>query len=298
MIKKVGFVGIGAMGAPMAKNLHRKGFDVVVCDVSKSALEPFENDGVKTTTTAADCSDTDAVIVMVATLDQIRHVVFGPKGLLSGETRPRYVVVMGTVLPAAIHALAEELLKQGVRLIDAPVSGGIVKAIDGTLTIIVGSEPADCEAVRPMFDAMGSAVFHCGDVGSGQVTKIINNVVCIANMMISAEAYRIGLDNGLKLENFIPVMEMGTGRNFFTRNVDDAPEAYGAWAPTKKDFDAIQSIIRKDIGLGREIGSRSGALPTIDALHDVLANVDESSFETWRRVIEAHSRDTATAAVG
>ncbi|WP_272870935.1 NAD(P)-dependent oxidoreductase [Agrobacterium tumefaciens] len=288
MSVKVGFIGAGAMGEPMALRLARNKFDLIVCDVSEKALSPFGELGVRTTQNPADCGNCDVIMLMVANYDQIRQVVLGPSGIVTNKPKDKtqYLIVMGTVLPAAIREFANEVEQYGIKLIDSPVSGGVVKAVEGTLTIILGGDRADCDAVKDVLSVVGEQFFYCGPVGSAQITKIVNNVVCIANMMISAEAYRIGLDNGLSLKDMIPVMEAGTGRNFFTENVEDAPKAYGAWAPTRKDFDSIQSIIHKDIGLGLKIGSGSGKLPMTEALYDVLSNVGDDSFKTWRRVIE------------
>lgn len=286
---KVAFIGVGAMGGPMAQRVHEAGFGLVACDISEASLEPFARQGIRVTNRAADCAGCDVAILMVATFEQAHGVLFGPAGLLSApsEKRPSIVILMGTVSPKAVRDIARDLAPFGIGVIDAPVSGGIVKAREGTLAIIMGGEAEHCERVEPLLRSMGSRLFHCGPVGAGQVTKIVNNAIGIANIMISAEAYRIALDNGLGLDDFVPVIEAGSGRNFFTASTRDAPEAYAAWAPTLPAFHSLQSILRKDIDLALSIGEGSGDLPMIAALRKALEDVGTGTFETWRRVVEA-----------
>ncbi|QRG09063.1 NAD(P)-dependent oxidoreductase [Xanthobacter dioxanivorans] len=288
MIRSVAVIGVGAMGAPMAMNIRKAGFDLTVCDRSEAARAPFAALGVRCVTRAADCAGCDAVIVLVATPEQARAVVLGEGGLREGlDGRTPMLVVMGTLAPETMRALAQELEPTGVPVVDAPVSGGAVKARDGSLAIIMGGREEDCAALRPLMAAMGSAIFHCGPLGAGQATKIVNNLVGITTLMVAAEAYRIAGANGIRLPDAIPVFEAGTGRNFFTSQAKDAPEAYGTWTATRADFDSLQAILRKDIDLALTIGEASGPLPFTRALRVVLDGVDDETFQTWRAVASA-----------
>src|SRR5262249_51917308 len=149
----------------------------------------------RTTGTPAQCAECDAVIVLVATPDQMRTVALGERGLKNGifTNNQRYLVVMSTVAPDDIRELAKGFAGVPVRIVDAPVSGGIVAAQKGTLTILAGGADSSIAALRPLFRAVGTSVFHCGALGAGQATKIVNNMIAITNHMISAEAYRIAL---------------------------------------------------------------------------------------------------------
>lgn len=287
-IGTVAVIGVGAMGAPMAMNIHKAGFELTVCDRSEAARAPFAALGVRCVTRAADCADCDVVIVLVATPEQAREVVLADGGLCSGLGHHKPIlVVMGTIAPGSMQDLQRDLEPAGVRVVDAPISGGVVKARDGTLAIIMGGARADCDALRPLMEAMGETIFYCGPLGSGQATKIVNNLVGITTLMIAAEAYRIGLDNGLFLPDAMPVFEASTGRNFFTAKADDAPEAYGAWAKTRADFESLQAILRKDIDLALSIGNGSGPLPMTRALRAVLGAVSDETFENWCAVATA-----------
>lgn len=288
MINSVAVIGVGAMGAPMAMNLHKAGFPLTICDRSEAARAPFAALGVTCVEQAADCAGCDAVIVLVATPDQARSVVFGENGLRSGlKGRRPILVIMGTIAPETMRDLERDLEPDGVRVVDAPISGGALKARDGTLAIIMGGRAEDCDALRPLMQAMGSVIFHCGPLGAGQATKIVNNLVGITTLMIAAEAYRIAGDNGIALPDAIPVFDASTGRNFFTARPDDAGEAYDAWTAARADFDSLHAILRKDIDLALSIGEKSGPLPMTSALRAVLERVGDETFQTWRAVATA-----------
>lgn len=292
-INTVAVIGVGAMGAPMAMNIRKSGFSLAVCDRSEKALAPFAELGVRCTQTAADCAGSDVIIVLVATPDQARSVLFADSGVVSGLSgRKPLIVIMGTIAPDTMKSFAQELKPHGVAIVDAPVSGGVVKARDGTLAIIMGGDRADCDILRPLMEAIGEEIFYCGDLGAGQATKIVNNMVGISMLMIAAEAYRIGIDNGLSLPDAIPVFEAGTGRNFLTADKNAAAQSYAAWAATRDDFDSLQAILRKDIDLALSIGEGSGPLPATHALRVLLESVSDETFENWRSVAETSSAKT------
>lgn len=284
-VQSVAVIGVGVMGAPMAKNIHEAGLDLTVCDRSEIARAPFAALGLRCTDRPADCANCDVVIVLTATPNQARDVIFGAGGIIEGltDTKP-LIAIMGTVAPATMREFADDLEPHGVEIMDAPVSGGVVKARAGTLAIIMGGSQANCETLRPIAEAVGEEIFHCGALGTGQATKIVNNLVGISMLMVAAEAYRIGIENGLSLPDAIPVFEAGTGRNFLTTKPNAASEAYTAWAGTRSQFDALQSIITKDIDLALSIGAKVGPLPMTSAIRSVLASVGDETFETWSMV--------------
>lgn len=286
-ISSVAMIGVGAMGAPMAMNIHKAGFSLTVCDRNEAALTPFRAKGTKCVATAASCTACDVVIVIVATPAQAEAVLFGEEGLVAGlqddASRP-LVVIMGTVAPDWMRETGARLATHDVRLVDAPVSGGAIRAEEGSLAIIMGGAQADCDALRPLMGAMGKAVFYCGALGSGQATKIVNNLVGISILMTVAEAYRIGLGNGLVLSDAIPIFEAGTGRNFMTSKPDDAGAAYAGWTASREIFDSLHVILRKDIDLALSIAGETGTLPMTEAIRDVLGKVGDETFETWAAI--------------
>lgn len=293
-IRKVAVIGVGQMGGPMARNILKAGFELTVCDRDEEALAAFSALGARCTTRPSDCADCDAVAVLVATPAQTRTVLLGPDGVLEGVAgKAPIVAVMGTVAPSEMISLAEALEAKGIALVDAPISGGTMGAEDGTLAIMMGGAPELFERLRPLMQSMGKAIYHCGSLGTGQVTKIVNNIVGVTTQMIAAEAYRICLDNGLKLGDVIPIYEAGTGRNFITRDVQDVIRAYTSWTSRRQDFDSLQAIMRKDIGLALSIGKSSGPLPMLHALQVVLGDAGEETYENWARIAAAESAPSA-----
>lgn len=281
-VRSVAVIGVGSMGAPIARRIAEAGFEVTVCDVNPANLEPFAGSGTRTTTSPTDCVACGAVIILVATPEQMRAVVSGPNGLTSSPTGgPPYLVVMSTVSPGDVRDLAASLSGTATRVVDAPVSGGVMNARTGKLTIMAGGAEADVAALQPLFAALGSSVFHCGELGAGQATKITNNIVAIANLMISAEAYRIALGLGLTFDRLMPVLEASSGRNFLSRD-SAAVEAYGVWSRSTEDFEAFQSINRKDIDLALASAGPGVALPAVTALRALLDTPIDAVLPNWQ----------------
>ena len=163
-MKEITFIGVGGIGKPMAERLIDTGFAITVCDLSEAALEGFRKRGARTISRAAEGAEADAILVMVANDAQVKAAVLGPGGVLEGidSERPPVVAIMSSVLPQTIQDTARELAKKNVHTLDAPVSGGSIRAAQGELTIMVGGDAADLQTIRPVFDALGNKVFHCG----------------------------------------------------------------------------------------------------------------------------------------
>lgn len=283
-IKAVGVIGIGSMGDPMARRIADAGFLLTVCDVNAASLTAFAALGATTTTRASDCARCDATIVLVATPDQMRDVVLGAHGLKGhiAAGTPHYLVIMSTVAPKDIQELAQALAGTSIRLVDAPISGGVVGARKGTLTVLAGGVQADVAKLQPVFEAVGKSVFHCGALGAGQTTKIVNNVIAVSNLMFSAEAYRIAQANGLSIEQFMPALEAGSARNFMSRNPQDAPEVYAAWSSSPEQYRAVQTINKKDMALALSLCPPGMSAPAITALRDLIERMGPETLATWQ----------------
>ena len=289
MIRSVALIGAGAMGAPMAWRVRGGGFDLMVCDRSEAALAPFASADVKVAQRAADCADADMIVILVATPAQMRGVIFGEDGLTSGlaPDRKPILAVMGTVPVEDIRQVRDRLAPLGVRVIDAPVSGGVVRAAEGTLTIIIGGEAADVAAARPVFAAMGSNLFHCGAVGDAQKVKLVNNLICNAAAMITAEAYKLALEQGLDLAVLTEVLQVSTGRNFLTAAPEGVSAAFAAMAPSRERFQALLSIMSKDAHIAADLTAGPATdYPAIRGLISILDAAGDETFENWRLVSE------------
>ncbi|CAM5289610.1 NAD(P)-dependent oxidoreductase [Streptomyces canus] len=212
----VGFVGLGAMGLPMAANLAKAGFDVLVWARGRVPLDAAVAAGCRAAGRPADvAAGARTVITMLPDLPQVRDVSAGPDGLLAGldTAAPTEamdtLVVMGTVSPVAVRALAQELRSFGVAVVDAPVSGGVTGARDATLSIMAGGTPYAVESVRPYLSAMGSTVRRMGDTGAGSLAKACNQLVVAGTLVALAEAVVLGEHGGLDPAALLEVLAGG-----------------------------------------------------------------------------------------
>jgi 3-hydroxyisobutyrate dehydrogenase-like beta-hydroxyacid dehydrogenase len=288
-IKHVAVVGVGSMGQHMVRHILTAGFNLTVCDANPDTLLDFARQGMRAVAKPAECTGCDAVIILVATPEQVRTVAIGEGGVRDMAERdlPRYLVVASTIAPNDMHVLSDAFAGRPVRVVDAPVSGGVVGAKKAMLTFLAGGADADVAALRPLFLSMGQAIYHCGAVGAGQLTKAINNIIAITNLMVSAEAYSIALANGLTLEKLIPALDAGSARNFLSRDPADPPEVYGAWSGTEQEFQSVRSINQKDVDLALALCPDGLHVPSIRALRQLLQEVNENTLDNWRNIARA-----------
>lgn len=282
-IKTVAFIGAGAMGAPMARRTRQAGYDVLVCDRNEAVRDGFAAENTRVTRAAADCAVADAVIVLLANDAQIMAALIGEDGLAQAIPpghRP-IVCIMSTTLPETLNALQGPLAGAGARLIDAPVSGGVVGAEQGTLTIMVGGESADVSAVTPLMEAMGSRIFHCGPLGAAEVIKVINNMLCVANMFLTAEAVQLAEAHGVAFEALTPILSVSSGLNFLTADAALGRAQYRAWARSEDAFRATFNIVSKDLHLALELADRARIAPGL--LQAVSAYVDTNDPQAMVR---------------
>jgi len=284
-IERIAMIGAGSIGGPIAERLIETGHRLMICDPSEQVRAHFKRLGCEVTSRAQDCATAPAIIAMVANDQQLMDALSGPAGLLSGldPNTPVSLVIMSTVLPDTIKAVAGLCAGHNVSLIDAPVSGGSVKARRGELSIMVGGGEADIARVRPILASVASNVFHCGELGSGETTKILNNLVGVTNLFLFAETMRIAQALGMDLQRLTKIMEQSSGRNAGTRNWVDR-KALFAW--NSKDEQTAQSVVRvtqKDLrnalALQEETGVRTSLLRAIVEAHQHTSF--EHVLETW-----------------
>ena len=194
----VGFVGLGIMGCPMARNLLKQGHALTVWSRRAASMQPLLDAGARGASSPAEvASAADVVISMVPDAPDVREVMLGAQGIARGA-RPGLVAVdMSTILPAAAREIAADLQALGIAFLDAPVSGGEGGAIAGTLTIMVGGSEAAMARVRPLFECMGKTIVHIGDSGAGQVAKATNQIITGVGVLTVAEALNFARRNGV-----------------------------------------------------------------------------------------------------
>jgi 2-hydroxy-3-oxopropionate reductase len=195
---KIGFIGLGIMGRPMALNLKKAGNELYVHARRAESMEALTTVGAIACSSPAEVArQSDVTFTMVSDTPDVEEVILGPNGVLHGVRSGSVVADMSTISPAATRAIAERLRRLGVDMLDAPVSGGEAGAIEGTLSIMVGGDGAAFERVRPLFDVMGSNVVHIGGNGAGQVCKSCNQVVIGHTIAGVGEAIMLARASGI-----------------------------------------------------------------------------------------------------
>jgi 2-hydroxy-3-oxopropionate reductase len=210
----VGFIGLGIMGKPMAKNLMEAGYELVVHNRSPEKAEELATEGATAAGSPREVAEKCAVIVtMLPDSPQVEEVLSGEGGVFEGVGEGALIVDMSTISPVVTEELAGKARDAGASLLDAPVSGGDVGAIDGTLSIMVGGSEEDFERARPLFDVMGKTVTHVGPTGAGQVTKAANQIVVALTIEAVSEALVLGSKGGVSPEKILDVLGGGLAGN-------------------------------------------------------------------------------------
>jgi 2-hydroxy-3-oxopropionate reductase len=209
-MKKIGFIGIGIMGKPMAKNLIDAGYKMIAYDISKEALDEIVAYGAERGTSPKNVTENcDIVITMLPNSPDVKKAVLGEKGIIEGVRKGQFVIDMSSIAPLVSREVASELEKKGATMLDAPVSGGQEKAQAGTLAIMVGGKREVFEECKPILDIMGGSVTLVGDIGAGQTTKLANQVIVAINIAAVAEALIMGKRAGVDPENIFNAIRGG-----------------------------------------------------------------------------------------
>jgi 3-hydroxyisobutyrate dehydrogenase len=212
-VERVGFIGLGIMGSRMAANLRAAGYELTVFNRTRERAETFasEHGADVADTPAAVGAASDVVITMVVDGPQVEAVLLGDEGVLAGAAEGTLCVDMSTIAPAQTRAIGAALDERGIGFVDAPVTGSSPKAEDGTLTIMAGGTADAFARAQPLFEVMGEAVVHVGELGQGQTVKLINNAVAASNASTLAQALIVGKATGVDLDALVRVMGAGSG---------------------------------------------------------------------------------------
>jgi 3-hydroxyisobutyrate dehydrogenase len=248
---KIGFIGTGAMGRPMMANLVKNGFVVTAYDVAPEALRTAVTLGATAGGSAAAVAKASEVLVSVLpSSSHVEAAYLGAGGVLEGITAGRLAIDMSTIDPATSRRVADALQGRGVRFIDAPVSGGVPRATDGTLAIMVGGDARDVEAARPILSAMGSTVIHVGPVGAGEVAKLCNNLIAGVAAVAVSEAFRIAEGFGVDPRTLTAVIAKSSGNTWVMEHAHPVP-GLAARAASNHDYAPgfTTDLMAKDLGL-------------------------------------------------
>jgi 2-hydroxy-3-oxopropionate reductase len=200
-MSKIGFIGLGIMGKPMSKNLLKAGYKLVVYDIDKGAEEELRQAGAEVAVSPKDAATkANIIITMLPNSPQVKTVLLGKDGISEGAQKGSIVVDMSSIAPLVSREVFAALAEKGIRMLDAPVSGGQPKAIDGSLSIMVGGAQADFEEILPIFKAMGSSAVLTGGIGAGNVTKLANQIIVAINIAAVSEALVMATKAGVDPE--------------------------------------------------------------------------------------------------
>ena len=248
---KIGFIGLGIMGRPMAKNLLKAGYDVTVDSHSPAAAAELEACGAKVADQPTIGSTCDLVLTMLPNAPQVKQVMLGANGVAAHMQPGSTFIDMTSLNPIASKEIATELAARGIQMLDAPVSGGEPKAIDGTLSFMVGGEEEVFNTFKPVLLAMGSSAVRCGGIGAGNTTKLANQIIVAANIQAVAEALTLaqkaGVDPDLVFQAIAPMMIEGNDKPGFKidlhikdlNNALDCAHTVGAPVPMTAEVQEI-----------------------------------------------------------
>ncbi len=287
---KVGFIGMGTMGAAMAVNILKAGHDVTVHNRTREREEPVAAAGARRASSPKEAAQgAEVVVTCVSDTPDVEAVILGPEGVIHGASAGAIVADMSTISPSATRRIGAELAKKGMRMLDAPVSGGSEGAQKGTLSIMVGGDDADVQAAMPVLSAMGKNITHVGPSGAGQVTKAINQIVISGTYLSVAEGLTLGIKAGLDMEKVVQAIAGG---------------AAASWVLTYRSANVIKNdyplgfrvrLHRKDLGIALEAAKEMGVFLPCAALVEQIENglmslgYGDEDLSAIARLIRKHS---------
>jgi 2-hydroxy-3-oxopropionate reductase len=265
MAEKIGFIGLGIMGKPMARNLMKAGYELVVYNRSREKADELAKEGAEAARNPREVAATCAtVITMLPNSPEVKDVVAGQDGVFEGIEEGSLLVDMSTISPVATEELAAEAGEKGVGMLDAPVSGGESGAIEGTLSIMVGGSEEDFERARPIFDVLGDTVVRVGEAGAGQVVKACNQIVVALTIEAVSEALVLGSKAGVDPAKVIEVLSGGLAGS----KVMEAKKSFFL----EHDFDPgfRVELHHKDLGIALAAGREYGVALPVTAIVDQM----------------------------
>lgn len=218
-MERIGFIGLGAMGGPMAKNLVKKGFGLTVFDVVTEKMEPLKGVGAEGAASGKEVAEKCPILItMLPSSPHVNEAVLGPKGIFEGIREGSVLIDMSTIDPITTREIARILEEKGAEMLDAPVARGVPAAVAGTLVIYVGGKKEVFDRHREILAAMGTDIYHVGNIGTGEVVKIVNNLMVAVTTCALAEAMVLGVKAGVKPDILFEALSNGSGNSFVLQN--------------------------------------------------------------------------------
>jgi 3-hydroxyisobutyrate dehydrogenase-like beta-hydroxyacid dehydrogenase len=287
---RVAFLGLGIMGSRMARNLRAAGFDVVVWNRTRSRADELGDPIAETPNAGA--AGAGVVITMVVDAPEVEAVLFGPDGAAESLAAGALVVDMSTIAPSAVKGIGERLAPQGVGFVDAPVTGSKPRAEDGTLTIMAGGSPEDFARAKPLFEAMGKLIVHCGPSGHGAMVKLLNNSLAAINAAALAQAIDVAEHYGLDTDRLIEVMDAGSAKSTML-DLKARPMLDRNYEPLFK-LDHMLKDVRHALNEARALGENFDLAANAEVLYAAAAAAGYGE-QDFAAVVEAvrHPTDAA-----
>ena len=286
---RIGFIGTGHMGSPMALNLIKAGYAVTVNDRSREPAAAVIEAGARWGDTPRAVAEvSDIVISVLPGPPQVEQVALGEDGVLAGARPGSYYIDMSTSTPSLIRRIAEAAAAKGVTVLDAPVSGGVRGARFGTLAIMAGGSAEAYAACEPIFTVLGESLFHVGDVGTGCAAKLVNNMMGMGNAMVAMEAMVVGVKAGVDPRKLLAVAEAGTGASFMLSNSFNYIILPGRFEPTRFAMSLAAKDFRLAVDYAEEIGVPLSVVQTVrDSLdHAIEVGMGDRDFTSYITLLE------------
>jgi 3-hydroxyisobutyrate dehydrogenase len=264
-VERVGFVGLGTMGAAMARNIAAAGFPLVVWNRTRERATGLRDTGATEATSPADVARaSDVVVTCVSDTPDVEAILFGDGGVAEGARQGQLVIDCSTISPSATRDFASRLKERGVALVDAPVSGGSEGAKNATLTIFVGGDAADVERAKPILAAMGKTITHVGPIGAGQAVKAVNQVILAGAYLGVAEGIVLAMKAGLDVEQVVTALSGGAAQSWVLANRS------GRMIANDYPLGFKVALHRKDLGIALELARETGSVLPVTALCEQL----------------------------
>ncbi|MDP0562093.1 MAG: 3-hydroxyisobutyrate dehydrogenase [Candidatus Endonucleobacter sp. (ex Gigantidas childressi)] len=269
---KIAFVGLGNMGSPMAKKLVNAGHQVCGYDLVSEAVKKHQDAGGVVADSALEAvKQAEVVISMLSSGSHVERLYLGCDGLLSAMSAGQLIIESSTIEPDIARSVASEAEGKGIDFIDAPVSGGVAGASDGTLTFMVGGRNKALDRSRPLLESMGRLIFHAGEVGAGQLAKICNNMLLAVVMAGTSEALKLGIDNGLDPTVLSEIMKQSSGGSWVLERYNPVPGVM-VDSPASRGYQGgfTVGLMSKDLGLALTVAATTKTAAPMASLADSL----------------------------
>jgi 3-hydroxyisobutyrate dehydrogenase len=264
---KIGFIGLGNMGLPMAQNLVKAGHAVAGFDLSEYPVDRLAADGGTPARSIADtCRDAEIVITMLPAGPEVREAYLGSDGVLAAVQRDTLLVDSSTIDVKTAREVAQAAEEQGLAMIDAPVSGGVAGALAASLTFMVGGSPEAFERARPVLEKMGKTIVHAGGAGNGQAAKICNNMILGASMIVVCEAFLLAEKLGLDAQRLFDISSKSSGQCWSMTSYCPVPGPVPT-SPANRDYKAgfTAAMMLKDLQLAQTAAREARAATPLGA---------------------------------